>query len=88
MTPFFKRLAHVTVFGIVEGIAAALVGFGGFLVMGFALTSERRPNDVENEGNRDADGALEDLTGNDKEKAKKGKKAAEKQNEKEGKKAQ
>jgi hypothetical protein len=78
----------VTVLGVVEGIAAALVGFGGFVVMGFALTSERRPNHVEKEGDQDADSALEDLTGKEKETAKKGKKAADKQNEKEEKKNQ
>ena len=86
MTPFFKRLAHVTVLGIIESIAAALVGFGGFVVMGFALTSEGRHDDVEKEGDQDADSALDGMTEKEKKQAKKGKQEADKQNEKDEKK--
>jgi len=86
VTPVFKRLAQVTFLGIVEGIAAALVGFAGFVVMGFALTIERRPDDVEREGDQDANGALEGMTGKEKEQAKKGRQEADKLNEKEEKK--
>ena len=75
VTPFFRRLAHVTFLGMIEGLAATLVGFGGFVVMGFMLVKAKKPDEIEVQGNEDADKALEELDGDD---AKKGKKAVSK----------
>ncbi|KAF2651416.1 hypothetical protein K491DRAFT_719839 [Lophiostoma macrostomum CBS 122681] len=75
VTPIFQRLAHVTFIGILESIAAALVGFGGFVAMGFFFLSARSADETEKVGNQDADKALESMdeadTGAKKEKKKK-----------------
>jgi hypothetical protein len=60
-------------------MAAALVGFGGFVAMGFFFLSARGQDGIEKVGNEDANDALEDLdeadTGAKKEKKKKKQKA-------------
>jgi hypothetical protein len=63
---------------MIEGLAATLVGFGGFVVMGFMLVKAQKPDEIELQGNDDADKALEDLDDTDSKKGKKGKKGVSK----------
>lgn len=61
ITPVFKYMAHITFIGMIKGVLASLVGFGGFVGTAFLLLHRRDMNSVEHEGNEDADKALEDL---------------------------
>lgn len=78
VTPFYQGLANVTLLGIMEGIAATLVGFGGFVVMGFMLLKARKPDEIELQGSEDANKALEELGEGNSKKGKKGKKGGSK----------
>ena len=55
ITPFFQKLAHVTFIGILESIAAVLVGFGGFVAMGFLFLRAHSQDELEKVGSEDAD---------------------------------
>jgi hypothetical protein len=79
----FRKLAHLTFLGILESTAAAMVGFIGFVVVGFFLVSARQPDHVEGAGNRDADVALGGMK-DEKEREEKGKSGKEKAEEGEG----
>jgi hypothetical protein len=63
-------------------MAMVMVGFIGFVVVGFVLVGARKPNHLEAAGNRDADAALDGVK-EEEERKKKGKSGKEKAKEKE-----
>ncbi|KAF2011571.1 hypothetical protein BU24DRAFT_426646 [Aaosphaeria arxii CBS 175.79] len=88
VTPTLQRLAKVSVLGILETTVAVAVGFGGFFCMGLVFVWGRGENNLEMEGNDDADKALEELDDDEpqevKEARKKNRKAKKKNKKPEG----
>jgi hypothetical protein len=78
VTPWLRLIAQITIWGVVKSAASAgavLAAVGWAVWKG--LVMKKWVEDVEYEGNVDADKALEDLDGGDEEK----KKAEEKEKE-------
>lgn len=61
VTPLFKWLSGVSVWGVLQSTVAVAVGFIGFVVIGLMLAGGRKGSVVEQEGKKDADSALEGL---------------------------
>ncbi|KAF2027451.1 hypothetical protein EK21DRAFT_33350, partial [Setomelanomma holmii] len=62
ISPVLRRIAHITIWGIVRSIVStsAVLGATGFVVWKFIL-AKQWVQDVEFEGNVDADKALEEV---------------------------
>ncbi|KAH7139132.1 hypothetical protein B0J11DRAFT_35861 [Dendryphion nanum] len=86
VTPLFKWLAGVSIWGILQTTVAMGVGFIGFVVIGLMLAGGRKESVLEQEGKKDADKAINDLGEEEKKNSEQEKNEKGKKNKKKGKK--